>query len=58
MDMGHTLKEECVQEEWGNGRKPKNYMWLICSLYRSEYNDLKLAEATLERGLRNSEEAW
>jgi hypothetical protein len=26
-------------------------MWLMCSLYRNEYSNLKLAEATVERGL-------
>jgi hypothetical protein len=32
LEMGHTLKGECAQEEWGKGRKPKTRMWLICSL--------------------------
>jgi hypothetical protein len=29
-------------------------MWLMCSLYRSEYSNLKLAETTMERGPQSS----
>jgi hypothetical protein len=30
----------------------------MCSLYKNEYNNLKLAEATMGRGLGSSEEVW
>jgi hypothetical protein len=29
-------------------------MWLLCSLYRNEYRNLKLARATIGRGLGRS----
>jgi hypothetical protein len=56
LDMGHMLREEHVREEQGKGRKPKTQMCLMCSLYRSKYNNLKLAETTIRRGLGSSEE--
>jgi hypothetical protein len=30
----------------------------MCSLYRSDYSNLKLAEATMGRGVGSSEEVW
>jgi hypothetical protein len=52
LDMG--------QPKWrlSKGRKPKTWIWLMCSLYRREYSNLKLAKATMGRWLRNSEEDW
>jgi hypothetical protein len=32
LDMGHMLKGEQKWEKWGKGRKPKTWMWLMCSL--------------------------
>jgi hypothetical protein len=32
-------------------------MRLVCSLYRNEYSNLKLAKATMGRGLGSSEES-
>jgi hypothetical protein len=32
LDMGHTVREERVQEEYGKGRKPNTSMWFMCSL--------------------------
>jgi hypothetical protein len=54
LDMGHTLRGECAWEKLGKGRKPKTWMWLIYSLYRSTYSNLKLAESTMGRGLGSS----
>jgi hypothetical protein len=48
--MGHTLRGNCAWEEWRKGRKPKTWMWLMCSQYRNEYSNLKL--------LGSSEEVW
>jgi hypothetical protein len=56
LDMGHTLKRDHAREVQGKGRKPKTGMWLICSLYRSKYSNLKLVEATMGRGVGSSEE--
>jgi hypothetical protein len=58
LDMGHMLRGQCTQEELGKGREPKTQMWLMCSLYRSEYSNLKLAEATMGRGQGSNEEVW
>jgi hypothetical protein len=33
-------------------------MWLICSLYRNEYRNFKLAGATMRKALGRSEEDW
>jgi hypothetical protein len=55
--MIHTLRGECAQEEQGKGRKPKTWMWLMCSLYRSKSSNLKLAESTVGRGPGSSEES-
>jgi hypothetical protein len=30
----------------------------MCSLYRNEYKNLKVAGATMERDIRRSEEDW
>jgi hypothetical protein len=49
---GHT------QEGQGKERKPKIWMWLMCSLYRNECSNLKLAEATMASGLGSSEQVW
>jgi hypothetical protein len=54
LDMGHTLWGKCAWEEYGKGRKPKSWMCLIFSLWRSKYSNLKLSEATMGRGLGNS----
>jgi hypothetical protein len=40
----------------GKGKETKSE-WM-CSLSRSEYNNLKLAEASTGRGLGSSEEVW
>jgi hypothetical protein len=56
-DMGHT-KERPPLEGQEKGRKSKTLMWLICSWYRNEYRNLKLARATMGRGLKRSEEDW
>jgi hypothetical protein len=45
--MGHTLRGECAWEKYGKGRKPKTWMGLMYLLYKSEYSNLKLAEATM-----------
>jgi hypothetical protein len=34
----------------GKGKETKTEMWLTCSLYRSEYSNLKLTETTMGRG--------
>jgi hypothetical protein len=39
-------------------KETKNLNVSICSLYRNENSNLKLAEATMERGLESSEEDW
>jgi hypothetical protein len=43
-------------EGTGKEKETKSRMWVICSLYRSEYSNLKLAEVTMGRGLGSSEE--
>jgi hypothetical protein len=48
--MGHTLRRDHVWEGLGQGKKQKTGMWLMCSLDRNEYSNLKLAEATVGRG--------
>jgi hypothetical protein len=52
------MKREHTWEELGKGRKPKTSKSLMCPLYRSEYSNLKLAEATTGRGLGSSEVVW
>jgi hypothetical protein len=54
--MGHTQRGECAGEQQEKGRKSNTWMWLMCSLYRGEYSNLKLAEYTMGRGLGSSEE--
>jgi hypothetical protein len=53
-----TLRVDHAREGYGKGRKPKTCMWLLCTFYRNEYNNLKLAKATMGRGLGSSEEDW
>jgi hypothetical protein len=45
--MCHTLRGEYSMR--GIGKKLKTWMWLMYSLKRSKYNNLKLAEATTGR---------
>jgi hypothetical protein len=56
-DMGHTKGRLCTGEI-RQGKETKNLMWLMCSLYRNEHRNLKLASATIGRGLGRSEEDW
>jgi hypothetical protein len=51
-----TVRGGCAQEGQGQGKKPNTLMWLMCSLYRNECRNLKLAGTTMGRGLRRSEE--
>jgi hypothetical protein len=54
-----TLRGGCITEGQGKGRKPKTYlMRLMCSLYRNEYRNFKLAGATMGSRLWRSEEDW
>jgi hypothetical protein len=39
-------------------QETKNLIWLMCSLYRNEYRNLKLAGATMGSGLGRNEEDW
>jgi hypothetical protein len=57
LDMCHT-KGRLQTGGIGQGKKIKNLKVLMCSLYRNEYRNLKLAEATMGRGLGSSEEDW
>jgi hypothetical protein len=57
LDMGHTKKRLHTGGIW-KGRKSKTWMWLMCSLYRSGYSNIKLAEVTMGKGLGSSEEVW
>jgi hypothetical protein len=58
--MGYqvTLRGGHSQEGQGKEQKPKTLMWLMCSLYRNEYRNLKVAEATMGRRLGRREEDW
>jgi hypothetical protein len=47
-----TLRGGHAQEEWGKRRKLRTRIWLIYSLYKNEYRNLKLAETTIRKGLR------
>jgi hypothetical protein len=38
------------------GKETKTCIWLMCSLYRKEYRNVKLAGSTMGRGLKRSEE--
>jgi hypothetical protein len=58
LDMGHLLWQERTLQVLGKGKKPKTWMWWMLSLYWSKYSNLKLAEATMGRGLESSEEVW
>jgi hypothetical protein len=42
----------------GRIRKGKETKTLNMELYRNEYSNLKLAEATMGRGLGSNEEVW
>jgi hypothetical protein len=57
LDTGHIKERPCI---WGieQGKESKTGMWLMCSLYRNEYSNLKLAEATMGGGLGSREEDW
>jgi hypothetical protein len=55
LDMSHTLRGECAQEEKGKGMKPKVWMWLMCLLW--EVNKIILNwQRPLWEG--NFEEVW
>jgi hypothetical protein len=56
LGMGHTLRGDCTQEGYEKERKSKTCTCLMCSLYRHECRNLKLAGATVGRGLGRSEE--
>jgi hypothetical protein len=53
-----TLRGGYAREGWGKRRKPKTWMRLMCSPYRNEYRNLKLAEDTMGSGLGKSKEVW
>jgi hypothetical protein len=53
-----TLKERPCTVGVGQGKESKTWMWLMCSQYRNEYRNLKLAWPTMGRGLGRSEEDW
>jgi hypothetical protein len=42
----------------GQGKETKNLNEVICSLYRNEYRNFKLARATMGSRLGRSEEDW
>jgi hypothetical protein len=44
---GSHTKGKTWMGEIGKGKKPKTWMWLMCSLLRTEYSNLKLAETTM-----------
>jgi hypothetical protein len=56
-DMGYTKRSLC-KGRIGQEKEPKSWMRLMCSLYRKEYRNFKLAGATMGSGLRMSKEEW
>jgi hypothetical protein len=56
-NTGHT-KGKLHMGGIREGKETKKLNWLMCSLYRNEYSNLKLARATMGRGPGRSEEDW
>jgi hypothetical protein len=57
MDMGHTEGRLC-KGGIGQRKETKNLNELLCSVYRNEYRNFKVAGATMGNRLRRSEEDW
>jgi hypothetical protein len=54
---GHTKGRLC-KGGMGQGKETKNLMRLMCSLYRNEYRNFKLAGVAMGNGLERNEEDW